>query len=75
MYANGLGRPIFLAAFGSDALKERWLPEMAGGRPVGMFALSEPGAGSNPAEMETTARKEGDEYGSLHDNKAGLLRI
>jgi alkylation response protein AidB-like acyl-CoA dehydrogenase len=29
---------------------------------VGAFALSEPGAGSNPAEMETAARREGDEY-------------
>ena len=51
-----------VAAFGSDDLKERWLPEMVDGRPVGMFALSEPDAGSNPAEMETVARREGDEY-------------
>jgi acyl-CoA dehydrogenase len=35
---------------------------MARGRPVGAFALSEPHAGSNPAEMSTEARKEGDEY-------------
>jgi len=48
--------------FGSDDQRERWLPEMATGRPVGAFALSEPGAGSNPAEMTTTARREGDEY-------------
>ncbi|MFB6079494.1 MAG: acyl-CoA dehydrogenase family protein [Haloferacaceae archaeon] len=51
-----------IASFGSDRHRERWLPEMADGRPVGMFALSEPGAGSNPAEMETVARREGDEY-------------
>ncbi len=51
-----------IATFGSEEQKERWLPEMASGRPVGMFALSEPGAGSNPAEMETVARREGDEY-------------
>jgi alkylation response protein AidB-like acyl-CoA dehydrogenase len=51
-----------IATFGSEEQKERWLPEMAAGRPVGMFALSEPGAGSNPAEMETAARREGDEY-------------
>ena len=51
-----------LAEFGSEELKERYLPEMARGRPVGMFALSEPGAGSNPAEMTTVARREGDEY-------------
>ena len=51
-----------LAEFGSDDLRERWLPEMVDGRPVGMFALSEPDAGSNPAEMETVARRKGDEY-------------
>jgi alkylation response protein AidB-like acyl-CoA dehydrogenase len=51
-----------IAEFGSDDQKERWLPEMAEGRPVGAFALSEPEAGSNPAQMTTEARREGDEY-------------
>lgn len=51
-----------IAEFGTDDHKERWLPDMADGRPVGAFALSEPGAGSNPAEMTTEARREGDEY-------------
>ncbi|MFB6130882.1 MAG: acyl-CoA dehydrogenase family protein [Salinigranum sp.] len=51
-----------IARFGGEELRERWLPEMAAGRPVGMFALSEPAAGSNPAEMETVARRDGDEY-------------
>ncbi|WP_101298185.1 acyl-CoA dehydrogenase family protein [Halegenticoccus soli] len=51
-----------IATFASDELKAEWLPRMAEGRPVGMFALSEPQAGSNPAEMETVARREGDEY-------------
>ncbi|MHC3439109.1 acyl-CoA dehydrogenase family protein [Natrialbaceae archaeon A-gly3] len=48
--------------FASDEQRETWLPEMATGRPVGAFALSEPDAGSNPAEMTTEARLEGDEY-------------
>jgi acyl-CoA dehydrogenase len=48
--------------FGTDSHREEWLPAMADGRPVGAFALSEPGAGSNPAEMTTEARKDGDEY-------------
>ena len=48
--------------FASDAQREAWLPEMATGRPVGAFALSEPEAGSNPAEMTTEARLEGDKY-------------
>ena len=51
-----------IAEFGDDEQKERWLPEMTEGRPVGAFALSEPHAGSNPAEMSTEARREGDEY-------------
>jgi alkylation response protein AidB-like acyl-CoA dehydrogenase len=51
-----------IGEFGSAAAKEDWLPRMVDGRPVGAFALSEPGAGSNPAEMTTTARREGDEY-------------
>ncbi|WP_435074051.1 acyl-CoA dehydrogenase family protein [Halorubrum sp. HHNYT27] len=45
-----------ITEFGTEAQRERWLPEMAAaGRPVGMFCLSEPHAGSNPAEMSTTA--------------------
>ena len=51
-----------IAEFGDDEQKERWLPEMVDGRPVGAFALSEPDAGSNPAQMSTEARPEGDEY-------------
>jgi acyl-CoA dehydrogenase len=48
--------------FGTDDHRDEWLPDMAAGRPVGAFALSEPDAGSNPAGMTTQARKEGDEY-------------
>ncbi|USZ67744.1 acyl-CoA dehydrogenase family protein [Halorussus salilacus] len=51
-----------IAEFGDDDQRERWLPDMVEGRPVGAFALSEPQAGSNPAEMTTEARREGDEY-------------
>jgi alkylation response protein AidB-like acyl-CoA dehydrogenase len=51
-----------IAEFGDEDQKERWLPDMVEGRPVGAFALSEPHAGSNPAEMSTEARREGDEY-------------
>ncbi|WP_137290614.1 acyl-CoA dehydrogenase family protein [Natronorubrum halophilum] len=50
--------------FGSEAHKEKWLPEMVSGRPVGAFALSEPGAGSNPAEMTTEARLDSAEESS-----------
>ncbi|AEH36804.1 acyl-CoA dehydrogenase family protein [Halopiger xanaduensis] len=46
--------------FGAEAHMDEWLPEMVDGRPVGAFALSEPDAGSNPAEMSTTARLDED---------------
>jgi len=40
---------------GSDEQRERWLPEMAAGRALGAFALTEPDHGSDPAGMETRA--------------------
>lgn len=51
-----------ISEFGSDAVCEEWLPDMVDGRPVGAFCLSEPQAGSNPAEMQSTAIRDGDEY-------------
>ncbi|MEF8812470.1 MAG: acyl-CoA dehydrogenase family protein [Halovenus sp.] len=51
-----------IARFGDESVCAEWLPSMADGRPVGAFALSEPEAGSNPAEMSTTAHEDGDEY-------------
>ncbi len=51
-----------IAEFGDDELKGEYLPDMATGRPVGAFALSEPQAGSNPRAMETTARPVDDGY-------------
>jgi alkylation response protein AidB-like acyl-CoA dehydrogenase len=47
---------------GDGAQKTRWLAEAASGRSLGAFALTEPGAGSNPADMTTTARREGAFY-------------
>ena len=37
-----------LHAFGSDELKAQWLPEMAAGRKIGCFGLTEPDFGSDP---------------------------
>ena len=51
-----------IAEFADETIKAEWLPDMADGRPVGAFALSEPEAGSNPAEMTTEARREGEEF-------------
>jgi alkylation response protein AidB-like acyl-CoA dehydrogenase len=48
--------------FGSDELKQRFLPKCATGEWSPAFALSEPEAGSDPAAMRTTAVKDGDEW-------------
>lgn len=47
---------------GDDALRERYLPDAASGAKLGAFALTEPRAGSNPADMATRAVREGDCY-------------
>jgi glutaryl-CoA dehydrogenase len=52
--------PIY--TFGSDEQKNTWLPAMATGEKLGCFGLTEPGFGSNPGGMTTTAHKSGDEY-------------
>jgi glutaryl-CoA dehydrogenase len=49
-----------IAKHGSEEQKQRWLPEMAAGRVVGCFGLTEPEAGSDPAGMRTTAVRDGD---------------
>jgi glutaryl-CoA dehydrogenase len=48
--------------FGSEEHKARWLPRMAAGEAVGCFGLTEPLAGSNPAEMRTSARRDRDDW-------------
>lgn len=52
--------PIF--AFGNEEQKQRWLPEMAKGNVIGCFGLTEPDSGSDPASMQTTAVKSGNEW-------------
>src|SRR5256885_16649919 len=49
--------------FGSEELKDRFLPRCATGEWSPAFALSEPEAGSDPAGMKTTAVQDGDEWG------------
>jgi len=46
--------------FGSEEQKQRWLPGMARGELIGCFGLTEPTAGSDPARMQTNARKDRD---------------
>ena len=52
-----------LATFGTDAQKQAYNPKLASGEyKAGAFALSEPGAGSDPGSMRTTATKDGDAW-------------
>jgi glutaryl-CoA dehydrogenase len=51
-----------IATFGSEQQKQRWLPELAAGRAVGCFALTEPAGGSDPAAMTTVARRDGSDW-------------
>ena len=50
--------PIY--AFGSEEQKKKWLPQMASGKVIGCFGLTEPDYGSNPAGMITVAKETSD---------------
>lgn len=52
--------PIYL--FGSDYLKENYLKPLAAGKMIGSFAVTEPGAGSDPASQKSRAVKDGNSY-------------
>ena len=49
-------------AYGSDEQKERWLPAMARGEAIGCFGLTEPHGGSDPGNMKTQAKRDGDDW-------------
>ena len=51
-----------IAAHGSPALKQAWLPGLANGTRTMSFAITEPDAGSNTHALSTTARRDGDDY-------------
>jgi len=52
--------PIYL--FGSDHLRETYLRRLAAGEMIGSFALTEPGAGSDPVSQRAKAVRDGDSY-------------
>ena len=58
---NGIAGQV-LVGFGTDEQKKRWLEPIASGEVVASFALTEPGAGSNPAGLRTRAVRDGDEW-------------
>jgi acyl-CoA dehydrogenase len=58
---NGIAGQV-LVGFGTDEQKSRWLEQIASGDVVASFALTEPGAGSNPAGLKTKAVRDGDDW-------------
>lgn len=65
---TGIGT-VGIVELGTEEQKQKYLPKMASGEWMGAFALTEPEAGSNAANLKTTAVKQGDKYiinGSKH---------
>lgn len=58
---NGL-HSMTIMQWGTEEQKRRWLPDLASGKKVGAFGLTEPNAGSDAANLKTTARRDGDHY-------------
>ncbi|MDO2378260.1 acyl-CoA dehydrogenase family protein [Rhodococcus electrodiphilus] len=52
--------PIY--RFGTEEQKRKWLPQLAAGRALGAFGLTEPGAGSDAGGTKTTAKLDGDQW-------------
>lgn len=52
--------PIY--AYGSEEQRTRWLPDMAAGKVIGCFGLTEPHGGSDPANMKTRAVRDGGDW-------------
>ncbi|MGH1452707.1 MAG: acyl-CoA dehydrogenase family protein [Paracoccaceae bacterium] len=52
----------YILHYGNDALKQKWLPEMAAGRAIGAIAMTEPAAGSDVQGIKTTAIRDGDDF-------------
>ncbi len=68
---QGLGSgPI--ALFGSEAMKNRYLPRVAAGSAIAAFALSEPDAGSDAAAISTTAKPDGETHVRLDGTKTWI---
>lgn len=51
-----------IARFGNDEQRQRWVPQLASGKLLGAFSLSEAGAGSDAASLQCWAERTGDAY-------------
>ncbi len=56
------GPAVTLYEFGNDAQKKQYLPGLLSGETTGLFAITEPDAGSDVAAMKTTAKRDGADY-------------
>ncbi|MBN9427249.1 MAG: acyl-CoA dehydrogenase family protein [Burkholderiales bacterium] len=61
LFSHTIGAPP-IAAVGSEALKARVLPAVLAGEKISALAITEPGGGSDVAQLSTTARRDGDHY-------------
>ena len=66
---DGFGIPLhnsivapYIAHYGSEEQKKRWLPKLATGELIGAIAMTEPGAGSDLQGVKTSAKKDGNHY-------------
>ncbi|GAB3537920.1 acyl-CoA dehydrogenase family protein [Noviherbaspirillum agri] len=67
--ASGIGWPLhsdivapYLLRYGSERLKQAWLPKLASGEVISAIAMSEPGGGSDLQAIKTVAVEDGDDY-------------
>jgi len=67
---NGLGTSHILR-FGSEELRRRFIPDIASGKKLAAWGLTEPGSGSDAAALRTTAQRDGSDY-ILNGTKAWI---
>lgn len=63
-----------IQTFGTEEQKQRWLPELASGRRLSAFALTEPNAGSDLTALRTTAIQAGGDY-VIHGEKLFITNV
>lgn len=51
-----------ISKFGNEEQKKKYLPDLASGKKIGGWALTEPGSGSDASSMKTSAKKSGDDW-------------
>lgn len=61
LFSLGIGAPP-IANLGTEAQKQRFLPPILAGEKISALAITEPGGGSDVANLATTAKRDGDDY-------------